>query len=223
MPSDLILYSYWRSSAAFRVRIALNLKGLRYETRAVHLVRDGGEQHAPAYAALNPQELVPTLVDGERVLTQSMAILEYLDETHPQPPLLPGDAAGRARVRALSQVVGCDIHPIGNLRVLQQIGTQFAADDAQKSAWMRHWVAGGLQAFETMLSRSQDTGRYCHGDAPGMADACLIPQVYNARRWKVPLDDYPTILRIDAACAALPAFHAAMPEQQPDAPAPAPQ
>jgi maleylacetoacetate isomerase len=220
MPSDLILYSYWRSSAAFRVRIALNLKGLRYETRAVHLVRNGGEQHSAAYAALNPQELVPTLVDGEQVLLQSLAILEYLDEIHPQPPLLPADPAGRARVRGLAQIVACDIHPIGNLRVLQEIGAQFDADDAQKSTWMRHWVSSGLRAFETMLVNSKHTGRYCHGDTPGMADACLIPQVYNAWRWKVPLGDYPTILRINAACAALQAFHDAMPEQQPDAPVP---
>ncbi|GGA11733.1 maleylacetoacetate isomerase [Dyella caseinilytica] len=220
MASDLVLYSYWRSSAAFRVRIALNLKGLHYETRAVHLVRDGGEQHSAAYAALNPQELVPTLVDGERVLTQSMAILEYLDETHPQPPLLPTDQAGKAHVRALSQVIACDVHPLGNLRVLQQIGTQFGADDEQKAAWMRHWVSAGLHAFETMLAKSKYTGRYCHGDTPGMADVCLVPQVYNARRWKVPLGDYPNILRIDAACAAQQAFHDAMPEQQPDAPSP---
>jgi maleylacetoacetate isomerase len=218
MASDLVLYGYWRSSAAFRVRIALNLKGLRYETRAVHLLRDGGEQHSPDYAALNPQELVPTLVDDGRVLTQSMAILEYLDETHPRPALLPTDAPGRARVRALAQAVACDIHPIGNLRMLQWIGTQFNADDEQKSLWMRHWVATGFQAIETMLASSTDTGRYCHGDTPSMADACLVPQVYNARRWKVPLGDYPTILRIDAACAVLEAFHDAMPEQQPDAP-----
>ena len=217
MASDLVLYSYWRSSAAFRVRIALNLKGLHYETRAIHLLREGGEQHSPAYAALNPQELVPTLLDGERVLTQSMAILEYLDETRPQPSLLPADAAGRARVRALAQVVACDIHPIGNLRVLQWIGSQFNADDEQKSVWMRHWVSTGLHALETMLTSSKDTGRYCHGDTPGLADACLVPQVYNARRWKVPLGDYPTILRIDATCATLDAFHNAMPEQQPDA------
>jgi maleylacetoacetate isomerase len=220
MASDLILYSYWRSSAAFRARIALNLKGLHYETRAVHLVRDGGEQHSAAYAALNPQELVPTLIDGGWVLTQSMAMLEYLEETHPQPPLLPADAAGRARVRALAQVVACDIHPIGNLRVLQELGKSLGANDEQKVAWMGHWVSIGLQAFETMLVNSKETGRYCHGDIPGMADICLVPQVYNARRWKVPLDDYPTILRIDAACADLDAFHQAMPEQQPDAPLP---
>jgi len=218
MSSSLILYSYWRSSAAFRVRIALNLKGLHYETRAVHLVRDGGEQHAPAYAAINPQQLVPTLVDGDKVMTQSMAIAEYLDEIHPHPPLLPADAAGRAGVRALAQVVGCDIHPIGNLRVLQQIGNQFGADDEQKGIWMRYWIAAGFQALETMLANSEETGRYCHGDTPGLADLCLIPQVYNARRWKTPLDDYPTIARIDAACMELAAFKAATPEQQPDAP-----
>jgi maleylacetoacetate isomerase len=218
MASDLVLYSYWRSSAAFRVRIALNLKGLRYETRAVHLVRDGGEQHGAAYAAVNPQELVPTLVDGDLVLPQSMAILEYLDETHPQPPLLPTDAAGRARVRALSQVLACDIHPLGNLRVLQRLGSQFDANDEQKATWMRHWVATGLQALETMLASSKYTGHFCHGDKPTMADVCLVPQVYNARRWKVPLGDYPTILRIDAVCDALDAFHDATPERQPDAP-----
>ncbi|HUA81132.1 MAG TPA: maleylacetoacetate isomerase [Dyella sp.] len=218
MSSSLVLYSYWRSSAAFRVRIALNLKGLRYETRAVHLVRDGGEQHAPDYVALNPQQLVPTLMDGEKVITQSMAIVEYLDETHPNPALLPTDAAGRARVRALSQLVGCDIHPIGNLRVLQHIASQWGADDEQKAIWSRHWITTGFQALEAMLANNKNTGHFCHGDTPGMADACLVPQVYNARRWKVPLGDYPTILRIDAACAALDAFHDATPERQPDAP-----
>jgi maleylacetoacetate isomerase len=220
MSAKLVLYSYWRSSAAFRVRIALNLKGLHYETRAVHLVRDGGEQHSPAYVALNPQQLVPALVDDDKVMTQSMAIAEYLDEIHPHPPLLPADAAGRARIRALAQIIGCDIHPIGNLRVLQQIGSQFGADDEQKGIWMRHWIVAGFQALETMLANHKETGRYCHGDTTGLADLCLVPQVYNARRWKTPLDDYPTILRIDAACMALDAFKAAMPEQQPDAPAP---
>lgn len=218
MSSSLVLYSYWRSSAALRVRIALNLKGLHYETRAVHLVRDGGEQHSPAYAAVNPQELVPTLVDGDKVMTQSMAIVEYLDEIHPQPALLPADAAGRARVRALAQIIGCDVHPIGNLRVLQRIGTQFGADDEQKGSWMRHWIATGFHALEAMLANNRDTGRYCHGDTPGLADLCLIPQVYNARRWKMTLEEYPTIVRIDAACGELDAFKAAMPEQQPDAP-----
>ncbi|RDS79338.1 maleylacetoacetate isomerase [Dyella monticola] len=218
MSASLILYSYWRSSAAFRVRIALNLKGLRYETRPVHLVRDGGEQHSPDYVALNPLQLIPTLVDGDRVMTQSMAIAEYLDEIHPQPALLPTDAGGRARVRALAQIVGCDIHPLGNLRVLQRIGSQFNADDEQKGIWMRHWITMGFHALETMLASSKETGRYCHGDTPGLADLCLVPQVYNARRWRMALDDYPTIVRIDAACAELDAVTAAMPEQQPDAP-----
>jgi maleylacetoacetate isomerase len=219
MASDLVLYSYWRSSTAFRARIALNLKGLRYETRAVHLIQNGGEQHNAAYAALNPMKAVPTLLDGDLVLPQSMAIIQYLDDKYPQPPLLPSDAAGRARVRALSQVVACDIHPIGNLRVLQQLGSQFGADDAQKAEWMRHWIAAGFKALETMLASSKDTGHFCHGDTPTMADVCLVPQVYNARRWKVPLGDYPTILRIDAVCDALDAFKDATPERQPDAPA----
>ncbi|GLQ89277.1 maleylacetoacetate isomerase [Dyella flagellata] len=218
MSSSLVLYSYWRSSAAFRVRIALNLKGLSYETRAVHLVRDGGEQHSPDYVALNPQQLVPTLVDGDKVITQSMAIAEYLEDIHPHPALLPVDAADRARVRAMAQVIACDIHPIGNLRVLQRIGKQFGADDEQQGIWMRHWIATGFQALEAMLVHSKRTARYCHGDTPGLADLCLVPQVYNARRWKTPLGDYPTILRIDAACAELDAFQAAMPERQPDAP-----
>lgn len=218
MTSGLVLYGYWRSSAAYRVRIALNLKGLDYENRPVHLVKDGGEQHAPAYAAINPQQLVPSLCDGERVLTQSLAIMEYLEELHPDPPLLPADARGRARVRALAQGVACDIHPLGNLRVLQYLERELGADEAQRGAWSRHWMATGFAALEAMLADNAATGRFCHGDTPGVADACLIPQVYNARRWKLPLDDYPTICRIDAACNELEAFRAAAPEAQPDAP-----
>ncbi|MGC1546942.1 MAG: maleylacetoacetate isomerase [Rhodanobacter sp.] len=221
MASDLVLYGYWRSSAAYRVRIALNLKGLSYESRPVHLVRDGGEQHAPGYAGMNPQELVPSLLDGDRVLTQSLAIMEYLDETHPQPALLPTDALARARVRALAQVVACDIHPLGNLRVLQRLGAQFDAEETQRTAWSRHWITTGFNALEAMLSGSAETGRYCHGDTPGLADACLIPQCYNALRWGIPLEDYPTIQRIHAACGELEAFQHAAPEVQPDAPAPA--
>jgi maleylacetoacetate isomerase len=220
MPSSLMLYGYWRSSAAYRVRIALNLKGLDYENRPVHLVKDGGEQHAPAYAAMNPQQLVPSLRDGERVLTQSLAIMEYLEEIHPEPALLPADARGRARVRALAQLVACDIHPLGNLRVLQYLESGLGADEAQRGEWSRHWIASGFAAMEAMLVDNVATGRYCHGDTPGMADACLIPQVYNARRWKLPLDDYPTICRIDTACNELEAFRKAAPEMQPDAPAP---
>ncbi|WP_329741608.1 maleylacetoacetate isomerase [Dyella sp. A6] len=218
MTSGLVLYGYWRSSAAYRVRIALNLKGLAWEGRPVHLVRDGGEQHAPDYAALNPQELVPSLRDGARTFTQSLAIMEYLEEMYPETPLLPSDARSRARVRALAQAVACDIHPLGNLRVLQQLRAAFGAQDEQVTAWMQHWIATGFGALETMLARDPATGRYCHGDTPGLADACLVPQCYNARRWGLPMDDYPTIRRIDEACGALEAFRAAVPEAQADAP-----
>jgi len=217
MTTTLTLYGYWRSSAAYRVRIALHLKGLVFENRPVHLLRDGGEQHGAAYRRLNPQELVPCLLDGDTAITQSIGIIEYLEETRPTPALLPDDPAGRARVRALALAVACDIHPLGNLRVLKQLETQFAADENQRSAWMRHWMAAGLGAFETLLTGSSATGHYCHGDTPGLADACLVPQVYNAVRWKLPLDDYPTIRRIHAACGELDAFQRAAPEMQPDA------
>ncbi|WP_449429447.1 maleylacetoacetate isomerase [Rhodanobacter umsongensis] len=220
MTTGLVLYGYWRSSAVYRVRIALNLKGLAYETRPVHLVRDGGEQHAPGYRALNPQELIPCLLDGERVLTQSLAIMEYLDEMYPGPEtaLLPVDARGRAQVRALAMAVACDIHPLGNLRVLNRLEAQFHADEAQRAEWSRHWIATGFRAMEAMLVDNAATGRYCHGETPGMADACLVPQVYNALRWKLPLDDYPTLRRIHQACSELEAFRRAVPEAQPDAP-----
>ena len=200
MTTGLVLYGYWRSSAAYRVRIALNLKGLDYETRPVHLVRDGGEQHAPGYKALNPQELIPCLLDGDRVVTQSLAIMEYLDEMYPgsETALLPVDARGRAQVRALAMTVACDIHPLGNLRVLNRLESQFDADEAQRAEWSRHWIATGFKAMEAMLVDNAATGRYCHGETPGMADACLVPQVYNALRWKLPLDDYPTLRRIHA-------------------------
>jgi maleylacetoacetate isomerase/maleylpyruvate isomerase len=220
MATGLVLYGYWRSSAAYRVRIALNLKGLAYETRPVHLVRDGGEQHAPAYRALNPLETVPCLLDGDRVITQSLAIMEYLDETYPaeEAALLPMDGRGRVQVRELAMAVVCDIHPLGNLRVLQHLEAEFGASEEQRVAWSRHWIQVGFKALETMLADSAATGRYCHGETPGMADACLIPQVYNAHRWKVPMDDYPTIARIHAACVELEAFRRAAPEAQPDAP-----
>lgn len=220
MAEGLVLYGYWRSSAAYRVRIALQLKGLAYEYRPVHLARDGGEQHAPAYAGLNPQELVPSLVDGERVFTQSLAIIEYLDEIYPESPMLPIDTRGRARVRALAQMVACDIHPLGNLRVLQHLERELGADEAQRAAWSRHWIAVGFAALEAMLSNDVNTGTFCYGDEPGLADACLVPQVYNAQRWKLSLDGYPTIRRIHAACQRLEAFRAAAPEAQVDAPPP---
>ncbi len=217
MASGLLLYDYWRSSAAYRVRIALNLKRLAYESLPVHLVRDGGQQHAEAYRQLNPQQLVPALVDGERVITQSLAIMEYLEDICPEPVLLPPDPRGRARVRALAQVIACDVHPLGNLRVLQYLQANFGADDEQRAQWSRHWMAAGLGAMETMLVDHVATGRFCHGDEPTLADICLVPQLYNARRWKLALDDYPTLVRIDAACAELDAFQRAAPEAQPGA------
>jgi len=219
MASGLVLYGYWRSSAAYRVRIALNLKGLSYETRPVHLVRDGGEQHAAEYRALNPQELVPCLCDGDRVITQSLAIMEYLDEMHPEleTALLPVDARGRAQVRALAMTVTSDIHPLGNLRVLQQLESQFGADEAQRAEWSKHWMALGFQAIEAMLADNAATGRYCHGETPSMADACLVPQVYNAERAGVDLTPFPTIRRIYDECNKEDAFIKAAPEAQPDA------
>ncbi|MGB3747140.1 MAG: maleylacetoacetate isomerase [Rhodanobacter sp.] len=220
MTTGLVLYSYWRSSAAYRVRIALNLKGLSYETQPVHLLRDGGQQHTAQYRALNPLESVPVLRDGDRVITQSLAIMEYLDEMHPEleTALLPVDARGRAQVRALAMAICCDIHPLGNLRVLQQLEAQFGAGEEQRAAWSRHWMSVGFKAVEAVLAESAATGRYCHGETPSVADACLVPQVYNALRWKLPMDDYPIISRIYQACNELEAFQRAAPEAQPDAP-----
>jgi len=211
------LFSYWRSSAAYRVRIGLNLKGLPHQITPVHLVREGGEQHSAAYAALNPQELVPTLRHGDRVLQQSMAILEYLDEVFPATPLLPGDAQGRARVRALAQLVACDIHPLNNLRVMQYLERTLQASAEARTQWTLHWMAEGLAAMETLLAGHAATGTFCHGEQPGLADACLVPQLYNAHRFGLDLAPYPTLQRIEAACLALPAFDAARPENQIDA------
>jgi maleylacetoacetate isomerase len=211
------LYTFFRSSASYRVRIALNLKGLAADALPVHLSKNGGEQHAPDFQALNPQQLVPVLVDDPLVLTQSLAILDYLDETRPAIPLLPADAAGRARVRALSQMIACDIHPLNNLRVLQYLTDKLKLDTAQKNAWYQHWVALGLEALETRLAREPDTGRFCHGDTPGMADCCLAPQIYNAQRFDCDLSAYPTVMRIYGACMELEAFQAASPGRQSDA------
>jgi len=211
------LHGYWRSSAAWRVRIALHLKGIEWESAPVHLLRAGGEQHGPAFRALNPQGLVPALQIDGRVLTQSLAIIEYLDETRTDPPLLPADAAGRARVRSLAQLVAADIHPLNNLRVLQWLERRGGLDEARRVAWYRHWVTEGLGACEARLAREADTGRFCHGDAPGLADCCLVPQLYNARRYGVGLEPFPTVLRIEAACMTLDSFKAAAPEAQPDA------
>ena len=210
------LYGYFRSSAAYRVRIALSLKGLAYEAVPVHLLRDGGEHHAAAYRALNPQELVPALEDEGRILTQSLAIIEYLDETHPEPPLLPADPAGRARVRALALQIACEIHPLNNLRVLQLLKRDFGLDEAATRRWYRHWIMVGFAALEASLS-APPSRRFCHGDAPGLADICLVPQVFNARRFDCDLAPYPRICAIDAECAALAPFAAAHPARQPDA------
>ncbi len=209
------LYNYFRSSAAYRVRIALNLKGLPFDYAPVHLVK--GEQHGEAYRALNRQELVPTLTDGETVVTQSLAIIEYLDERHPEPPLLPATPAGRARVRAIALAIACDIHPLNNLRVLRYLTRTLGIGEEAKDAWYRHWIETGLAALEAQLAAEPTTGTFCHGDAPTMADICLVPQLANARRTNVPLEPYPTLTRIDASCRALDAVARAAPDRQPDA------
>ncbi|MEG0885927.1 MAG: maleylacetoacetate isomerase, partial [Janthinobacterium sp.] len=187
------LHGYYRSSASYRVRIALNLKNLRPDTAYVHLSRNGGEQFMPAFSSLNPQHLLPVLEDGGAVLTQSLAIIEYLDETLPGPALLPQDAPGRARVRQLAMVCACDIHPLNNLRVLNYLTGPLALSQEQKNAWYRHWTHLGLAALEAELARSPHTGTFCHGDTPTLADCCLVPQVYNARRFQCDLAPYPTI------------------------------
>ena len=211
------LHTYFRSSAAYRVRIALNLKGLDYEAVPVHLVRGGGEHRQPAYLGLNPAGLVPALEDAGQVLTQSLAIVEYLEETHPQPALLPAAALDRARVRAIAQAIACDIHPVNNLRVLQYLTRELGVSEEQKNAWYRHWIGVGLRAVEAMLAGDARTGAFCHGDTPGLADCCLVPQVFNARRFGCELSAMPTVLRIADHCAGLEAFRRAAPEAQPDA------
>ena len=214
--SEFTLYSYFRSSASYRVRIALNLKGLAYTVVPVHLVQDGGQQHAPAYAQMNPAQLVPTLVDGNFALGQSLAILEYLEETHPTPALLPTGAAQRAKVRSMAQAIACEVHPLNNLRVLQYLERELQVDATAKAQWYQHWITLGFTALETMLANSPEPGAFCHGNTPTFADCCLIPQIYNARRFDTPLEAFPHILRIEAACMALPAFQHARPEAQPD-------
>ena len=220
MGEQLRLYSYWRSSAAYRVRIGLNLKGLRYETVPVHLVRDGGEQHQAEYAALNPQQLVPTLTHGVRVIRQSLAVLEYLDEAWPSPRLLPMTARDRARVRSLAQMVAADIHPLNNLRVMRYFEQTWSVPQSERDEWTKHWIVEGFDAMEALLANDAATGTYCHGQTPGLADCCLVPQVFNARRFGVDMAAFPTIARIEQACLELPAFADARPEKQPDAQAP---
>lgn len=213
------LYTYWRSTAAYRVRMALNLKGIEYEAVPVDLVRDGGEQHKDAYLALNPQGLVPALeIDGE-VVTQSTAIIEYLEETRPWPALLPARPVDRARVRALAGTVACDIHPLNNLRVLKYLSGPLSVTAEARQTWYAHWIARGFSALETTLANDADSGEFCHGDAPGLADIFLVGQMYNAHRFNCDVEPYPTLNRIVATCLALPEFDEARPEKQADAPA----
>ena len=208
------LFTYFRSSAAYRVRIALNLKGLPYEMESAHLTRDGGRQYTPEFRALNPQMRVPVLqLSSGDVLTQSLAIIEYLDEIQPEPALLPADALARAHVRAVAQIVACDIHPLNNLVVLQYLKGPMKHEQAAVDAWYRHWVAKGFDAVEAMIT----PGPYACGAHVTLADICLVPQVYNARRFKVSLDPYPKIAAVEAACLKHPAFDKARPENQPDA------
>lgn len=208
------LYSYFRSSAAYRVRIALNLKGLPYEMDFVHLTKDGGRQHSAEFNAVNPAKLVPALrLDGGDVLTQSLAIIDYLDETHPQPPLLPGDPVQRAKVRAVALTIACDIHPIDNLRVLQYLKRTLKHEQSDIDAWYHHWIIQGFNAIEAAIA----PGPYCFGAQVTLADVCLIPQVFNARRLKVPLELFPKIVAVESACLKLAAFDKARPENQPDA------
>ncbi len=216
MAENATLYTYFRSSAAYRVRIALNLKGLTPERKFIHLLKDGGQQHGEDYKRVNPQALIPALVDGGHTIAQSLAIIEYLDETQPEPPLLPRDPFGRARVRQLSYAVACDIHPVNNLRVLLHLRDKFGLDEPTRAEWQRHWIALGFAALETLL-QSSETGRYCHGDTPTMADCCLVPQLANARRVNLDLGPYPTLLRIEEDALKHPAFIAAAPGAQPDA------
>lgn len=213
---ELILHSYFRSSTSIRVRAALNLKGLGYEYVFHHLRK--GEQRSAVYLAVNPHGLVPALqLANGQVLTQSLAIIEYLDEVHPAPPLLPSDPAGRARVRSLACAIACEVHPLNNLRVLDHLRGRFGAEDAAVSEWFVHWVETTFTPLEADLARSPATGRFCHGDAPGLADICLYAQVINNRRFAIDMTPWPTIARIYEACAALEPFIAAAPERQPDA------
>lgn len=208
-------YGYFRSSASFRLRIALNLKQLEAEPVLVNFSKK--EQFSDAYRAINPQTRVPSLEIDGTILTQSLAIIEYLDETHPQPPLLPGDALGRARVRGLAQLIACDIHPINNLAVLNYLADPLGVEEEQRNEWYRHWVAQGFTAMEAMLAGHPATGTYCHGETPTLADICLVPQVFNAQRYQCPLEPYPMLMRIFDACMQLDAFDAAQPSRQPEA------
>ncbi|HTT00578.1 MAG TPA: maleylacetoacetate isomerase [Steroidobacteraceae bacterium] len=212
----LQLYTYFRSSAAYRVRIALNLKSLSFEAVPVHLLRGGGEQHDAAFVARSPAHLIPVLRDGALTLTQSLAIIEYLEETHPEPALLPRSPAQRAQVRAIALGIACDIHPLNNLRVIKYLEKTLAASPEQRTAWSRHWIEAGFAAIERLLEKA-GTERFCFGDAPSLADCCLVPQVFNAKRIGCALDSYPRIVRIYEHCARLPPFERAAPGAQSDA------
>lgn len=211
-----VLHNYFRSSSSYRVRIALNLKGLPFEYAAVHLNRNGGEQFQPAFKALNPQGLVPVLSDQGFDVSQSLAILEYLEEKYPQTPLLPGSVEDRAYVRQLSLAIACEIHPLNNLRVLKFLTGPLGLSEEAKTTWIRHWINTGLSALESELARSPKRGKFCLGDTPTMADTCLVPQLFNAQRFGIDLSAYPTLLAIDAECGKLPAFQRAHPASQPD-------
>ncbi|SDG76264.1 maleylacetoacetate isomerase [Paraburkholderia phenazinium] len=211
------LYSYFRSSASYRVRIALNLKNLPYDYAPVHMLRDGGEQLKPEYRKLNPDAVVPTFIDGDNVLQQSLAIIEYLEETHPEPPLLPKTPADRAYVRSVALQIACEIHPLNNLRVLKYLKHTVGADEETKNAWYRHWVEAGFATLEEHLAGDPRTGKLCFGDTPTLADACLVPQVFNAQRFKIDVTRFPTIQRIYDHASQLDAFARAAPGVQPDA------
>lgn len=211
------LYGYFRSSASYRLRIAMALKQIPHEKASVHLTRGGGEQFAAAFRQLNPQQLIPVLDHDGDVLIQSLAIMEYIEEVFPEPPILPKAPAERARVRALCQVVACEMHPLNNLRVLTYLTKELGVSEEAKLKWYRHWVALGFTALEGLLAGHPQTGRFCHGDRPTMADVCLVPQVFNAKRFDCPLGDYPTVMRIHDVCQALPAFADSVPAKQPDA------
>jgi maleylpyruvate isomerase len=211
------LYTYFRSSAAYRVRIALNLKGLNYDAVPVHLLKGGGQQRQEEYRKINPSGLVPAFQDERITLTQSMAIIEYLDERFPAVPLMPHDAAGRARVRELAQIIACDIHPLNNLRVLRHLVHELKLSDEQKNEWIRHWIREGLASLEAHLARDPAAGPFCHGGAPTMADCFLVPQVFNAQRFDIDIAAYPNVNRINTLCVDMPAFVAAHPSKQPDA------
>ncbi len=209
------LYGYWRSSASYRLRIALNLKGIQREEIEINLL--DGEHRGPEYLAVNPQGLVPAMEEGGRVFGQSLAILEYLEETHPDPPLLPSDPAERARVRQLALVIACEVHPLQNFGVRQHLREAHGFDDDADDAWVRHWILHGLAALEALVAGHSETGAFCHGDTPTLADICLVPQLYNARRGSFDLAPYPRLVRIDEKCLGLDAFARAAPEQQPHA------